>query len=308
MNFFTLKHLPGGFISIFWVPWCYILFWWRSPPSLHLQCQVAESSIILDEVVGGWWWMTMIICLVMFLMFIRCYFNIFQYWTGWFGLDFFLSWSSLMGVGWAAVLICSRLPGEHDIWLPRQQVWNKFPMDWRTIEQHPIPHMIGECYNNTTFELMILLSFSVRKFNVCLFEQPGFHRMTLREIVASRFNFERYLPWTAEEVFSSCHAWGNSVSGVGCEGGFLWGRWTKAEPGSSSKVSILSLMGPGFVDDFFPRFFFLAPTPLERLSVCWLVLDKQIFIACLGISCDAWPSEASNANGTLEDGKWFVIP
>ena len=53
----------------------------------------------------------------------------------------------------------------------------------------------------------------------------------------------------------------------------------------------------------FSQVFFLVPTFLERLSVCWLVLDKQIFIACLGISCDAWPSEASNANSTLEDGK-----
>lgn len=69
------------------------------------------------------------------------------------------------------------------------------------------------------------------KIQSLLFKQPGFHWMTLREIVVSRFNFERYLPWTAEEVFSSCHAWGNSVSGVGCEGGFLWGRWTGAERG-----------------------------------------------------------------------------
>ena len=150
------------------------------------------------------------------------------------------------------------------------------------------------------------------------FKQPGFHWMTLREIVASRFNFERYLPWTAEEVFSSCHAWGNSVSRMGCEGGFLWGRWRSFSsrnleaPRKCSEDRWKLEVNPFLYAArifwwFFPRVFSGSHTPgaFECVLACAGQTDFHSMswdiLWCLAI-------RSKQCQWHIGDGKWFLIP
>lgn len=70
--------------------------------------------------------MTGIICLMMFLMFIWCYFNIGQDDLDSIFLSFMVKFD---GCRVSRGFDMFAFAWEHDIWLPRQQVWNKFPMD-----------------------------------------------------------------------------------------------------------------------------------------------------------------------------------